>query len=466
MYTSVVWLPKGAAKQNPEQYVPTDADKAALMSRIQSASEAPVSVSTTSTVTTQSDAPATPAETDPDLQELNMDAYDDEEDLPCISGGFIDPQDDPYMTIKEDDEDEIIDHSINPTASVLLATKADAQVSQLEVHVREQTGTFDSHHEVFPGVLPTCCAWGPTCRIGAQVQRGSFAAVGTFSPDITIWDMDLLDAVEPVAALTHPAARPAPPPLSLARKRRNKKKKRAQQAAPEMPTATLALSWNTHMPQLLASGSSDHAVRVWDVNRMTCLDTALVESEVNALQWHPTRPSILAAGDMKGNVAIFDASRGLSKGPIARASVGGRGVEIESLAWDPHHDARLLVSCSNGSVYCYESQPTGARLLWQLAAHQGGEDNAVSAIAICPHLAGLLVTGGHDDQLKVWDVRDPHDLALLSARDIDVGPVLSLCFAPDEPGLLAIGGARRLLASDTRQWPFVQQRWAGDKARQ
>jgi len=71
--------------------------------------------------------------------------------------------------------------------------------------------------------------------------RGNFCAVGTMLPCIEVWDLDVLDAVEPVLALGVEGAE------AEAGGDKKKKKKKAQQssaAAESHTAAVMGLSWN------------------------------------------------------------------------------------------------------------------------------------------------------------------------------------------------------------------------------
>jgi periodic tryptophan protein 1 len=105
----------------------------------------------------------------------------------------------------DDDDDE--DHVIKPSDAVLLtATTEEDEHSTLEVHVYDQdTGTFYTHHDLALPALPLCLAWmdiAPRAAAAAgPAPLGSYVAVGTFEPGIEIWNLDVLDPLEPSAVL-------------------------------------------------------------------------------------------------------------------------------------------------------------------------------------------------------------------------------------------------------------------------
>lgn len=56
------------------------------------------------------------------------------------------------------------------------------------------------HHDVLLPAFPLSLAWLDCSPTGRQ-EPGNLAAVGTMSPGIELWDLDVMDAVEPVATL-------------------------------------------------------------------------------------------------------------------------------------------------------------------------------------------------------------------------------------------------------------------------
>ena len=115
---------------------------------------------------------------------------------------------------------------------------------------------------------------------------GSYLAVGMMSPTIEVWDLDVVDGLEPVFSLKGIS------PGAGAKERSSKKKKKKagkvpvanaashrtlpspppslQASASPSPTeghsdAVLGLSWNRLVRNVLASCSADCTARVWDL---------------------------------------------------------------------------------------------------------------------------------------------------------------------------------------------------------
>lgn len=126
-------------------------------------------------------------------------------------------------------------------------------------------------------------------------------AVGTFNPEIEIWDMDLMDALTPCITLggTEEVQEQANDIAGFAKlsskQKKRKKKKMLQRAAKRTlkegshTDAVMALSWNSSVTNVLASGSADKTVKIWDLNSEACLNTYTHHSDkVQSCCWHPS----------------------------------------------------------------------------------------------------------------------------------------------------------------------------------
>merc|ERR1740124_140214 len=100
-----------------------------------------------------------------------------------------------------DDDSDVGDTDIKPDDVVVLADKAEEDFASLEVYVYEPAnGNLYVHHEIALPSFPLCVAHGEE-RPGAAGGAGNLAAVGTFDPGIEIWDLDVLDVLEPLCTL-------------------------------------------------------------------------------------------------------------------------------------------------------------------------------------------------------------------------------------------------------------------------
>jgi periodic tryptophan protein 1 len=105
---------------------------------------------------------------------------------------------------EEDDEEDAEDNEIKPTDSLLVVALTEDEYSHLEVQLIADDGTIFVHHDISLPEFPLCLAWTdcpPFQADGGQIAVGNYIAVGTFNPAIEIWNLDVLDPLEPSAVL-------------------------------------------------------------------------------------------------------------------------------------------------------------------------------------------------------------------------------------------------------------------------
>ncbi|KAJ7455207.1 WD40-repeat-containing domain protein [Mycena galericulata] len=405
-----------------------------------------------------------------DLTEYNLDDYDN--DLKTATVGpfsnikgltyYRDNEEDPYITMKEDDaDDEREELEVLPTDNLLVVAKTEDEISQLEIYVYDESQeNLYVHHDLMLPNFPLCLEWldfPPTAAGSSSTSTGfgNYIAVGTLDPEIEIWSVDVLESMYPASILGRPDETKAhiPTPLGTGKKKRKKSKHRAA-ATGHHVDAVLALSWNKTQRNLLASGSADRTVKLWDLSRDPSIDGEgggairsfdVHKDKVQAVRWNDRDPSVLLTGSYDRTVRTFD-----SRAPDA--GVGAVvGSDVEAMRWDPWEEYGFYVSLENGLVLNFDvrtlpsdlSLPSPAK--FTLSAHDG----AASALDVNPHIRGCIATGGNDKLVKVWNVLEDDDgkrgVSLVTSRDLGVGKVFSTVFSPDDPLTLAAAGSKAKL---------------------
>ncbi|XP_008392401.3 uncharacterized protein LOC126599549 [Malus sylvestris] len=393
------------------------------------------------------------------LRELDMEHYDDEDDgIDVFSSGVGDlyyPSNDmdPYLKKEKDDDEDSEDSddmTINPSDAVIVCARNEDEVSQLEIwlYVESEDGEADVfvHHDVILSSFPLCTAWLDCPLKGGD--KGNFVAVGLMDePSIEIWDLDIIDEVQPCVILG-----------GIAEKKKKKGKKVSIKYKEDSHRdSVLGLAWNKEYRNILASASADKQVKIWDVATGKCNITMEHHTDkVQAVAWNHFAPQVLLSGSFDHTVVLKD-----GRVPSHSGYKWTVTADVESLAWDPHTEHSFVVSLEDGTIKGFDiraatSAPTSeSKPSFTLHAH----DKAVCSISYNPAAPNLLATGSTDKMVKLWDLSN-NQPSCISSRNPKAGAVFSISFAEDNPFLLAIGGSKgKLEVWDTSYDAAVAQRF-------
>ncbi|KAL6007138.1 hypothetical protein ACLOJK_032634 [Asimina triloba] len=386
------------------------------------------------------------------LKELNMDNYDEEDaGIELFSTGLGDayyPTNDmdPYLKDKDDDDDEEIeDMTIKPSDAVIVCARNEDDVSHLEAcdggSIFYLFGYMKNHE---------------------MMVAGNFIAVGSMEPAIEIWDLDLIDEVQPHIVLG-----------GISEKKKKGKKFRAsvKYKKDSHKDSVLGLAWNKEIRNVLASASADKTVKNgntiefgWEAGmhyEMVILYLAVEKcrheqdehetTTVQSVAWNCHVPELLLSGSFDHSVvmryqftsvplvsmnhhlleilenyqgAVFNRARQMDmKAPSQSRAKWSVTADVESLAWDPHNEHFFVVSLENGTVQGFDTRTvsnssSASKPSFTLHAH----DKAVCTVSYNPSAAN--------------------------------GAVFSVSFSDDSPFLLAIGGSKGRLQVRIPCQPF------------
>mmetsp|Transcript_16029 Transcript_16029/g.27629 ORF Transcript_16029/g.27629 Transcript_16029/m.27629 type:complete len:536 (+) Transcript_16029:68-1675(+) len=469
MISALSWVPRGAAKLIPDKYEMTDQDVEKL--RQQAAVEAVAEGDEEDKEETQEEAVARARavatmmtqEDENIAKEFNLDNYDEEDD--GILGGtkaltfHQSNEEDPLLANAENDEEDdsdAEDFSIRPSDALLLCARTDSDegVSNLEVYVYEEDkDNLYVHHDIILPAYPLCLAWfdvppsPPPEGKTLDEHKGNYVAVGTFNPGIEIWNLDVMDVLEPSAELGGPVKGEP----SQADKKKKKKKRHRELKPGSHTDAVMSLSWNQSQRSLLASGSGDATVKLWDIGKEACIYTCTHHnSKVQAVAWNPTETSVLLSGSFDRTVAVFDARNPTA---VASASVSS---DVECASWNPHNPQLLVVSTDDGLVTCHDARMMGSPPCFTLQAH----DKATTSVSFSPAVRDLFATSSIDKTIKIWDMNSFRPTCLVSTEAKEIGAVFCLSFYTDSPFMLAAAGSKgKLQVWDSRHHAAVRSRF-------
>ncbi|KAL4708859.1 hypothetical protein ACJJTC_018305 [Scirpophaga incertulas] len=304
-----------------------------------------------------------------------------------------------------DEEDDIIKAEDN----LLLVGHVESDASILEVYIyNKEEGSFYVHHDIILPWFPLCIEW--LNHDPSDASPGNLCALGGMDPVIQVWDLDIENCLEPAFKLG---------------KKPNKKKKTKRVGHKD---AVLDLSWNKNFTHVLASGSADKTVLLWDLDQ-GAPHTKLnyFQDKVQSVAFHPLEAQTLLSGSCDGCARVSDcrsedAHKSWSLLP-----------EIERVAWNSQNPYCFAMSNNEGKVGyvdCRQETP-----LWTITAHE----KEVTGLILSEQVPGLMVTVGTDAKLKTWDIQSGEP-SQVSEREIRVGAALCASACPDAPLSVALGG--------------------------
>lgn len=490
MISSTCWVPRGFASEFPEQYELDDAE----MDRINKMAQlelADAKENLAQAEKAEKEPLKSTLEVDDELKEYDLENYDNETDngvavsfMPGLSttdAEFEEGEDGSnYLTLpnEKDLQEEKEELQIYPTDNLVLATRTEDDVLYLDVYVyddgagapdgaEEEEGdkldedvargmTRESnlyvHHDLMLPSFPLCVEWinyrpnsGST---EASENIGNFAAIGTFDPQIEIWNLDCIDKAFPDMILGEPQQNSF---ASISKKK--KKSKDKKHVTTHHVDAVLSLAHNRTHRNILASTSADTTVKLWDLSNGSAVrsfNDIHKGKIVSSSQWHLQEDSILLTGGYNGACAVTDVR--ISDGSeMSKSYFVGSGQEVETVKWGSQPEL-FYCGTDNGNVYCFDIRVQD-KPVWTLHAHDAG----ISALDINVNVPGMLITSAMTEKVvKLWKCSENSGPSMVLSRDFGVGNILSASFAGDQEvaGCMTVGGA----AGQLMMWDVLSNR--------
>lgn len=341
------------------------------------------------------------------LNELNIDEYENDSDVNhtddddnnnqpsddasvWLSGRqltvYNDNSEDPYITLGDADDSDSDDEQliIQPNDNVLLVGNTDelGENSNLEMYIYDvEAGDLYVHHDIPLPAFPLAIQW-INCDPRNITDTGSFACIGTFDACIEIWNLDVVDALEPVASLGVKQAVP------------NKKFNSSDKQLPSdtHSDAVTSLSWHPARSNILASGSADHTIRIWDLSTLKCTHVLIHHtSKLISIQWNLVEPNILLSAAEDKTVSMVDI-RATDK--TMKLQLGN---SIESIQWSRHQPFMFAVTFDDGTLQMHDARKLSSNhnnnnqsLVFTIQAHE----QACTTVSFNAVVPTLLATCG------------------------------------------------------------------------
>ena len=177
---------------------------------------------------------------------------------------------------------------------------------------------------------------------------------------------------------------------------------------------------------LLVSGGFDANVRLWDVRRGTHLEDVPHPGPVFALAWG-SDGRLLASGDLEGKIRLWEMRK--ARPTTSVQILEGHTSRVRGLAFAP--DSNRLASASyDGTIKLWE---VGQGASYSLRQTLVGHTEGVQTLAWSPD-GSTLASGGLDHMIRLWEVEQSSLRVVLPGHN---AVVYGLAFTPDSRSLLS-----------------------------
>ncbi|MGD1912173.1 MAG: protein kinase [Rivularia sp. (in: cyanobacteria)] len=170
---------------------------------------------------------------------------------------------------------------------------------------------------------------------------------------------------------------------------------------------------------LLASGSHDFTIKLWEINTGKQLKTINTQNIVYAIAFSPDG-SMIASSGFENKIKLWDVTSGNNictlKGHV------GWFISVNSLIFSP--DGRIIASAGSDKTVKLWDVNTGSEIRTLT-----GHNTWIGSVAISPN--GQIIASGSGDQTAIlWDLNTGEILNILNHTGI-LAAVFSVAFSPD-----------------------------------
>lgn len=330
---------------------------------------------------------------------------------------------DHFDDISDEEQD---DYTIHPTDSLIVCGTAQDDFSNLEVYIYDEN-TLDLfvHHDIVLSSFPLSLEWIPF----KNNMKCNYALVGSFTPGIEIWNLDIMDAIEPEII------------LGLNTESKNKSQINVSEELYHTD-AVMSICLNSANTNYVASSGADKKVLLWDLNASpNCAATCYKEhtGKVQSVKWNKIEENLLVTGSFDKSIKIFDTRVNKS---VFTYKVNA---DIECIDWSGLDKYKMLFSFEDGRIQLFDLQKFAPIISFK--AHK----KEATSVAFSPQQKSLFASCGRDGRIKIFDYNkiennDNGDyipnLIMEKFMKKSVGEMFTVKFAEDCNNTVAAGGSK------------------------
>ncbi|ALC42755.1 nclb [Drosophila busckii] len=346
--------------------------------------------------------------------EFDFDNYDNEPNATVSNLANVVDADE--QVPDEDEDSEAEDEVIKPTDNLVLVGHVQDDASSMEVWVfNQEEEALYTHHDFLLPSFPLCIEW--MNHDAGSDKPGNMCAIGCMDPIITIWDLDIQDSIEPTFKLGSKGSR---------------KQQKEQYGHKD---AVLDLSWNSQFEHILASGSVDQTLILWDMDEGQPHTTITAfEEKVQSIEFHPQEAQSILTGCADGFVRLFDCRDADNvNSSFVKWQISG---EVEKVLWHPTETNYFIIGSNDGSLH-YADKRKPNELLWSIKAH----NEEISGVCFNSQMPNLMTSTSTEGTLKIWNFNGS-EAKHVYEHDFNMGRLQCMRQCPEDPYTLAFGGEK------------------------
>ncbi|XP_030573832.1 periodic tryptophan protein 1 homolog [Drosophila novamexicana] len=414
---ALCFVPRGVTKERPEKIVLTQAELARIIgeTRDQLHEDDDDEDEDEENMDVDREPPAASANNaNPQDDEFNFENYENEENTTVTNIANVVDADE--QVPDEDEDSEAEDEVIKPTDNLVLVGHVQDDAASMEVWVfNQEEQALYTHHDFLLPSFPLCIEW--MNHDAGSDKPGNMCAIGCMDPIITIWDLDIQDSIEPTFKLGSKG---------------NRKKQKEQYGHKD---AVLDLSWNPQFEHILASGSVDRTLILWDMDEGQPHTTITAfEEKVQSIEFHPEEAQSILAGCADGYVRLFDCRDAENvNAAFVKWQIAG---EVEKVLWHPTETNYFIIGTNDGNLH-YADKRRPQSLLWSVKAH----NEEISGVCFNKLMPNLLTSTSTEGTLKIWNFSSIEPKHVYE-HDFNMGRLQCMRQCPEDPYTLAFGGEK------------------------